>query len=388
MTNNNNNNNNNTGDASPPVPAAPSTIPSPPRPKRITTPVPAIGADENISPNANAGLVATTVTATATAGGLFGVLPSIWRGGSTAPRYRHAANDLDVDSIGFDERLVLTTPDFHPVVFGDGGQQQQQQQQQQRDTPQAVVTAGDPLSSLSVDPLACCLSHLSALDIDSLRLTSKASLAQCTASPAYKFHCLRTGKLLPQDNVPPITSSTQIREAVSQLPSSQDDRFFDLYRSSICVPEDCGTLSAAIRLAILKGIKVITLMPGEYRERIAIDGDLIEDIVSALSSSDDDNGSNDRRGKTGGSVLMAAGNLLRGRYSHSTRSTRSTSRLSASSSPRVNKVFERGINLEIRAGEFDPVADRSIFSLTLASLTRSSRQHSSFFSFIQPTPVS
>ena len=351
----------NTGDASPPVAAAPFTVPSPPRPKRITTPV-SIGADENISPNANTGLVATTVTSTATAGGLFGALPSIWRGGSAASRYHHAANDLDAGSIGFDGRLVLTAPDFHPVVFGDGGQQQQQQQQQQRDTPQAVVTAGDPFSSLSVDPLACCLSHLSALDIDSLRLTSKASLAQCTASPAYKFHCLRTGKLLPQDNVPPITSSTQIREAVSQLPSSQDDRFFDLYRSSICVPEDCGTLAAAIRLAILKGIKVITLMPGEYRERVAIDGDLIEGIVSTLSSSDDDDGANDRRGSTGSSVLAAAGNLLRGRSSRSGRSTRSTSRPSASSSPRVNKVFERGINLEIRAGEFDSVTDRLIFS--------------------------
>ena len=340
--------NNNTGSTSPPdaAAAAPSTIPSPPRTKRITTPVPAIEIDENISPNANTGLVATStsITTTNSSGGLFGALPGVWRGDSTAPRYHHPFNDLDVNSIGFDERLVLTAPNFQPVVFGgsSGGQQQQQQQQQQHDTPQAVVTTSDPFSTLSIDPLACCLSHLSALDIDSLRLTSKASLAQCTSSPVWRLHCLRTGKLLPQDNVPSITSSSQIREAVSQLPSSQDDRFFDLYRSSICVPEDCGTLAAAIRLAVLKDIRVITLMPGEYRERIAIDGDFIEDIVATVSS----DGGSSSGGRRSSSVLAAAGNILRGR---SARSGRSTSRAD-SSSARFNEIMERGINLEIRAG--------------------------------------
>lgn len=336
---NNNNNNNNTGGTSPPAAAAPSAIPSPPRTKRITTPVPGIGVDENFSPNASA-----TINS-----GLFGALPGAWRGGSAAPSYHHAANDLDVNSIGFDERLVLTAPDFQPVAFGGSGGQQQQQQLQQHDTPQAVVTIGDPFSLLSIDPLACCLSHLSAFDIDSLRLTSKASLAQCTSSPAWRLHCLRTGKLLPQDIVPPITSSSQIREAVSQLPSSQDDRFFALYRSSICVPEDCTTLAAAIRLAVLKGIKVITLMPGEYRERIAIDRDFIEDIVSTVSNGGGTiNGRRSSSTRTSSSVLAAAGSLLRGR---STRSSRSISR-AANSSSRLNEIMERGINLEIRAGEF------------------------------------
>ena len=338
--------NNNAGSTSPPAAvAAPSAIPSPPRTKRITTPIPAIGIDENVSPNANTGLVATSTasfTTAATSGGLFGALPGVWRGDRAAPSYHHPVNGLDVNSIGFDERLVLTTPDFQPVAFGGSDGQQQQQQQQQHDTPQAVVTTGDPFSSLSTDPLACCLSHLSALDIDSLRLTSKSSLAQCTSSPVWRLHCLRTGKLLPQDNVPSITSSSQIREAVSQLPSSQDDRFFDLYRSSICVPEDCGTLAAAIRLAVLKDIKVITLMPGEYRERIAIDGDFIEDIVATTSS----DGGSSSGGRRSSSVLAAAGNLLRGR---SGRSGRSTSRAD-SSSVRFNEIMESGINLEIRAG--------------------------------------
>ena len=338
--------NNNTGSTSPPdaATAAPSTIPSPPRNKRITTPVPAIDVDENISPNANTGLVATSSTSfTTTSGGLFDSLPGVWRGDSTVPSYHHPVNGLDVNSIGFDERLVLTAPDFQPIVFGGSGGQQQQQ----HDTPQAVVTTGDPFSSLSIDPLACCLSHLSALDIDSLRLTSKSTLAQCTSSPVWRLHCLRTGKLLPQDNVPSITSSSQIREAVSQLPSSQDDRFFDLYRSSICVPEDCGTLAAAIRLAVLKDIRVITLMPGEYRERIAIDGDFIEDIVATVSS----DGGSSSNGRRSSSVLAAAGNILRGR---SARSGRSISRAD-SSSARFNEIMERGINLEIRAGMLSSV---------------------------------
>ena len=334
------NNNNANATTSPSAAAAsPSAIPSPPKTKRITTPVPALGVDENISPNANTGLVATSTSFTnaATAGDPFGSIPGVWNG-------------LDVNSIGFDERLILTAPDFQPVAFGGSGGQQQQQQQQQHDTPQAVVTTGDPLSSLSIDPLACCLSHLSALDIDSLRLTSKSSLAQCTSSPVWRLHCLRTGKLLPQDNVPAITSSSQIREAVSQLPSSQDDRFFDLYRSSICVPEDCGTLAAAIRLAVLKDIKVITLMPGEYRERIAIDSDFIEDIISTVSSDGGDSSAGRRStgSSTGSSVLAAAGNLLRGRSTRSSRS-RSTSR-ATSSSTRFKEIMERGINLEIRAG--------------------------------------
>ena len=329
------NNNNANATTSPPVAAV---IPSPPRTKRISTPVPALGVDENISPNANTGLVATSssfTTVSSSSGDPFAALPGVWNG-------------LDVNSIGFDERLVLTAPDFHPIAFGGSGGQQQQQQQQQQDTPQAVVTTSDPLSSLSIDPLACCLSHLSALDIDSLRLTSKASLAQCTSSPVWRLHCLRTGKLLPQDNVPPITSSSQIREAVSQLPSSQDDRFFDLYRSSICVPEDCGTLAAAIRLAVLKDIKVITLMPGEYRERIAIDGDFIEDIVTTVSSDGGISSADRRSSSNGSSVFAAAGNLLRGRSTRSSRS-RSTSRAS-SSSTRFKEIMERGINLEIRAG--------------------------------------
>ena len=331
-----NNNNNANATTSPPAAAAsPSAIPSPPKTKRITTPVPAISVDENISPNANTGLVApsTSFTTAATSGGPFTALPGVWNG-------------LDVNSIDFDERLVLTAPDFQPVVIGGSGSSAGQQQQQ-HDTPQAVVATGDPLSSLSIDPLACCLSHLSALDIDSLRLTSKSSLAQCTSSPVWRLHCLRTGKLLPQDNVPSITSSSQIREAVSQLPSSQDDRFFDLYRSSICVPEDCGTLAAAIRLAVLKDIRVITLMPGEYRERIAIDGDFIEDVVSTVSS----DGGSSSGGRRSSRVLAAAGSILRGR---SARSGRSISRAD-SSSARFNEIMERGINLEIRAGMLSSV---------------------------------
>ena len=254
-------------------------------------------------------------------------------------------------TIGSDERRFLLAPNFQPVAFGDGGQQQ-------RDTPQAVATTVDPLSSLPVDTLTNCLAHLSALDIDALRLTSKTSLANCTTSPVWKVLCIRTGKLLPHDVVPCITSSSQIEDKVSNLPSSQSTRFFDRYRSTICVPEDVSSITSAIRLAILKEIKTITLMPGEYRERIVIGGDLIEEIVSTLSEDSSGTGtaSRSRRSSAGSSVLAAAGNLLLGRSSRSS--------VRPVSSSRAGKMIARGINLDIRAA--NPRQLTTLVSVTCA----------------------
>ena len=87
-------------------------------------------------------------------------------------------------------------------------------------------------------------------------------------------------------------------------------------------------------------------MPGEYRERIVIGGDLIEGIVSTLTE-DDSSGtgstSRSRRNSSGSSsVLAAAGNLLLGRSSRSS--------VRPVSSSRAGKMIARGIGLEIRAG--------------------------------------
>lgn len=231
MTSSNNNNAN-----------TPPALLGPPRPKRITSlasPVPpeaSFGNEENAAPN-----FTSVANGNGGGGGIFGALPGIWRGGSTAPPHHGTATATTAttiptaagdSAIGSNERRLLLTPNFQPVAFGE----------QQRDTPQAVATTGDPLSSLPIDTWTTCLAHLTAVEIDALRLTSKTNLGNCTTSPVWKVLCHRTGKLLPQDVVPSITSSSQIEDAVSSLPSSQSTRFFDRYRSTICVPEDVGDI--------------------------------------------------------------------------------------------------------------------------------------------------
>eukprot|EP00562_Extubocellulus_spinifer_P020328 CAMPEP_0178582064 /NCGR_PEP_ID=MMETSP0697-20121206/23525_1 /TAXON_ID=265572 /ORGANISM="Extubocellulus spinifer, Strain CCMP396" /LENGTH=700 /DNA_ID=CAMNT_0020217771 /DNA_START=2023 /DNA_END=4125 /DNA_ORIENTATION=- len=164
-----------------------------------------------------------------------------------------------------------------------------------RDSPQAadIHQNGSLLnvfSALPGDAVTVTLSMLCAGDIGTLAIVSKALTHLCVISPAWKNLCLRTGKLLPSEDVQSPTDAEQSSHFAQQI-TARPTVFSRLYRSAICVPVDVPTITMAVRTAILKGIKVITLMPGVYQERIEIGSDVIDDVTATLLADDGhDNG--------------------------------------------------------------------------------------------------
>ena len=178
-------------------------------------------------------------------------------------------------------------PTFCPIPFIEK-KQNQSTVTVGRDSPQAADihqngSALNVFTALPGDAVTVILSMLCAGNIDTLGIVSKALTHLCAISPAWKNLCLRTGKSLPSEDVPSPTDAEQ-----SSLPTVSSS----LYRSAICVPVDVPTITMAVRIAILKGIKVVTLMPGVYQERIEIGSDLIDDVTATLLA--DDGHDNDR----------------------------------------------------------------------------------------------
>ena len=112
----------------------------------------------------------------------------------------------------------------------------------------ASLHAGDSISS---QILTC----LTAVEINTLSLTSKATVAVCHQPDVWLHLCQRDGNILPLSQHQELNDRTDYRR---------------VYWSTILVPAEVPNIGKAIERAALFG-KTISLLPGVYQEPIALE---------------------------------------------------------------------------------------------------------------------